>query len=133
MSEEKPFYDDRDPAFSWEHTLEGMYLDSAGGEQVVVDFYDGSWISGRHYLGYTLKVNDEIIFSGEDFSPPPMSVEDDIETTMSLLDFLTLQVGDTDEEYFEDHTPAQMEWITGEVAEELRMMVMDHMYAQESA
>ena len=61
-----------------------------------------------------------LIFSGDDFRPSPCHADDSIETFLSLLSFLSLQKGDTDDEYFDEYTPAQLEW-RDESAEDLAL------------
>ena len=65
---------------------------------------------GTAMLAYTLKDKGTLIFEGDDFSSSPMHAIDSLETVTSLLGFLTLRPGDTDREYFDKYTPAQMAW-----------------------
>ena len=50
------------------------------------------------------------IFQGDDFCCSPLHGTDSDATVSSLMCFLTLQPGDTDDEYFEDYTDAQREF-----------------------
>ena len=69
-----------------------------------------SW-SGKTRLGYQFgRLGENPIFTGEDFYCSPLHDPYDDETTRSLLTFLTLQKGDTDSEYFESYTAAQLEF-----------------------
>jgi hypothetical protein len=86
---------------------------------------------GQDYLAYTLTDEGKIIFEGYDFSPSPLFAWDSEDSVMALLHVLTLQPGDTDEEYFAEYTQEQLDWIEGETAEELRMLWLDYEYAKE--
>jgi hypothetical protein len=80
---------------------------------------------GKSILGYQLKGPDgEVIFEGEDFGCSPMHAIDSNEALRGILGFLTLQPGDTDDEYFEDYTPEQMEFAETH-AEELSLWAHD--------
>ena len=65
---------------------------------------------GKSILGYRLTSQRKTIFEGEDFGCSPLHAIDSLDAARSLLDFLTLQPGDTDTEYFDDYTPAQLEF-----------------------
>lgn len=82
---------------------------------------------GKRILGYRLygPGDDAVpIFEGEDFGCSPMHAADSDETLRSLLGFLTLRPGDTDDEYFEGYTPRQMAWVES-YAEELSLWADD--------
>lgn len=55
-------------------------------------------------------VDNRLLFDGEDFCGSPLHSIDSDESMRSLLAFLTLRPGDADAEYFENHTPAQIEF-----------------------
>ena len=65
-------------------------------------------------IGYTLRQHDHgktvVIFEGRDFRPSPLHAWDSDETVAAIMSFLTLRVGDTDREYFENYTAEQMEF-----------------------
>jgi hypothetical protein len=68
---------------------------------------------GRSYLAYELRQHDSggkttVLFEGDDFSPSPSHAIDGNDSVSGLLGFLTLQPGDTDRDYFERYTDAQM-------------------------
>lgn len=67
---------------------------------------------GKDAMGYAFYLPDakEPLFSGTDFGQSPMHASDSDETLRSLLGFLTLRIGDTDSDYFDDYTPEQLEW-----------------------
>lgn len=70
--------------------------------------------------------NDILIFEGDSFSPSPQFPPLSDDSVMALISFLTLQPGDTDEEYFKDYTPEQFSWCISERADELRQILMDY-------
>ena len=50
------------------------------------------------------------LFEGEDFRPSPLHSVDGDETVKALMTFLTLRPGDTDQEYFDNYTPEQLDY-----------------------
>lgn len=68
---------------------------------------------GKNILAYEFKVGRNIIFQGDDFHCSPLASIDSLETAYSILGFLTLGIHDTDDEYFENYTPEQLEWANG--------------------
>lgn len=80
---------------------------------------------GKSILGYEFFDRDgKLLFTGEDFSPSPMDAIDSDDAVRTLLSFLTLRPGDTDDEYFADYTPEQMEFAETE-AENLQLYSME--------
>lgn len=74
---------------------------------------------GKSILGYCLRDKDrKRIFAGEDFCCSPCHCVDSNESLHGLLTFLTLRPGDTDDEYFQDYTSAQLRF-ADEYGEEL--------------
>lgn len=65
---------------------------------------------GQTVIGYKLWDNGKLIFTGEDFAGSPMHADDSDEIVASVLGFLSLKPGDTDQEYFDRYTPEQLEW-----------------------
>lgn len=51
-----------------------------------------------------------LLFEGEDFGCSPMHAIDSDECVAAIMSFLTLRPGDTDREYFEDYTEAQLDY-----------------------
>jgi len=51
-----------------------------------------------------------IIFEGNDYGVSPMMAPDSDESIRTLMGFLTMRPGDTDDEYFKDYTPKQLTW-----------------------
>lgn len=67
----------------------------------------------------------EIIFSGDDFGASPLHEPTGSESAKSLLCFLTLRKGDTDEEYFNSYTPRQLEFSESMDCENLQLYTLD--------
>ena len=68
---------------------------------------------GRSLLAYVLTSPDgSALFDAADFGVSPYSVVDSDETLRSLLSFLLTRPGDTDAEYFDAYTPAQLAFAT---------------------
>ena len=65
-------------------------------------------------IGYTLRQHDRgrttIVFDGCDFRPSPLHAWDSDETVAAVMGFLTLRLGDTGRDYFENYTAEQMEF-----------------------
>lgn len=66
-------------------------------------------------LGYKLTMKQPggkpvVLFEGEDFGNSPSNSIDGDEMVVGIMGFLTLRPGDTDREYFDDYTPAQLEY-----------------------
>jgi hypothetical protein len=85
--------------------------------------------SGKSTLGYQFTQHrtpnsEKIIFEGEDFHCSPMDAIDSDAALRSLLSFLTLRPGDTDQEYFENYTQDQLDF-TSEHAEILSLYAME--------
>lgn len=80
---------------------------------------------GCSRLAYRLSMPDGwVVFEGDDFAGSPMHAVDSDDTLRGLLSFLTLRPGDTDADYFQDYTPAQLAWTDGH-AENLSMWADD--------
>ena len=113
-----------DGQFVDERELESIYID---GKPFRIELYiSGKPNSqrGRFNLAYRLYHGDEKIFEGLDYSPSPLFEWDSDECFGALLSFLSLQPGDTDDEYFEDYTPEQLAWAE-EHGEELSFIAME--------
>jgi hypothetical protein len=80
---------------------------------------------GKEILAYKLRDNDKLIFKGADFHCSPLHAIDSKNAVEGILGFLSLKPGDTDREYFDDYTPAQMEWCQSSRCEELAMHCYD--------
>ena len=94
-----------------------------------LDLYDTGKVAGKvdgshNILAYTLKMDSTVLFERSDFGSSPLHAVDADETVKSLMGFLTLRPGDTDKEYFEKYTPAQVEYCE-QHAESLSCAVFD--------
>lgn len=81
---------------------------------------------GNDKLQYFLFLDDKVIFTGKDFRPSPMYNIDDPEAMVSLLGFLTLKKGDTDEDYFKDYDKDQFDFSESKMADEIREMLWEY-------
>ena len=64
----------------------------------------------RYVMGRKVENQWSILFDGSDFCVSPLHADDSDESVYALLGFLTMRPGDTDQEYFEEYTPKQLEW-----------------------
>lgn len=69
---------------------------------------------GKWLVGYRLTMLQDgrrtVLFQGEDFGCAPMDSIDSDAAVEGVMSFLTLRPGDTDDEYFADYTPEQLEY-----------------------
>jgi hypothetical protein len=87
------------------------------GPRFVLNLYDTNstgW-GGKSRLRYELRQIDvngkyTTLFEGSDFRCSPLHGIDSDDTIKSLMGFLTLRPGDTDQEYFDDYTPEQLKY-----------------------
>lgn len=86
---------------------------------------------GKWILGYTLQSGKDVIFSGEDYHVAPSVQIDSVQAVYGLLGFLTLQAGDTDDEFFENYTQKQLDWTQSSQCEDLAYFVMEQEEKQE--
>jgi len=91
-----------------------------------LDLYDTGKVDrqGKSVLAYSLtdaEHGDVVIFQGADFHCSPLHANDSDRTVASLLNFLSLRPGDTDQEHFDEYTEEQLEWCDAR-AEELSLL-----------
>ncbi len=92
-----------------------------------------TWDTGRHcqtgqrLIGYAFYEPGATVplFSGEEFGCAPADCIDSDACLRGILGFLTLRPGDTDREYFDAYTPAQLEWAKHGDAEELSLWTLE--------
>ena len=65
---------------------------------------------GKAILRYRLLDRGKLLFDGDDFHCSPMHCVDSMETVASILVFLSLKPGDTDDGYFADYNDVQREF-----------------------
>jgi hypothetical protein len=86
----------------------------------------GTGMMARTCVAYELRdPAGALLFAGADFRPSPMHADDSDETLRGLLGFLTLRPGDTDREYFDDYTPAQLAFARSNTCELLAFIYSD--------
>jgi len=86
--------------------------------------------TGQELLAYEfVSPTGEILFTGSDFGCSPMHAIDSNDALRALLSFLTLRPGDTDPEYFEAYTEAQIAFCD-QHAENLSLYTLDDDPAQ---
>lgn len=68
--------------------------------------------TGQCLIGYAFYLPDakEPLFSGEDYGCSPLHAVDSDDCLRGIISFLTLRPGDTDDEYFENYTQAQLDF-----------------------
>jgi len=90
-------------------------------------FDTGEMVDGKHRLSYVFSDSKHPqgaqLFVGQDFFPSPLHATDSDETIAALLGFLSLGEGDTDRDYFDNYTEAQLDWRDSERREELQLLV----------
>ena len=100
--------------------------------QVIFDGYclrtwdtGGRCKTGQYLIGYEMVTPDgHVLFTGEDCGVSPMHCIDSDDALRGLIGFLTLQPGDTDDEYFANYTAEQRAFAAGE-AEQLQTWGME--------
>lgn len=69
---------------------------------------------GGEWIGYELKQHLDgqttVLFAGDDFRLSPLHSVDGNDAVVAIMGFLTLRKGDTDADYFDKYTPAQIEF-----------------------
>jgi len=86
----------------------------------------GAGMMARTRIGYELSGPDGVrIFRGTDFTSSPMHADDSDDALRALLGFLTLRPGDTDREYFDGYTPAQLAFAASSNCEYLQFIYSD--------
>lgn len=78
----------------------------------------------RDYYEYAMKIDGSLFAYGTDFSPSPRR-KTNAEIVGELMFFLTLSPGETDKEFFENHSHEYLAWLDTLVADEIRMWVDD--------
>jgi hypothetical protein len=73
-------------------------------------WWAGSCRSGRDRIAYMLEHDGVTIFEAAEYKPSPLHSIDGRDSVATLLGFLSLRPGDTDDEYFDGYTPEQLEF-----------------------
>lgn len=87
-------------------------------------FWDGATQGNKCRIDYLFKKGANVLMQGDDFCTP--SYPDSVQSVVELLGFLCVQVGDTDKEYFANHTPEMMQWTESLQRDEIHMHVDDY-------
>lgn len=66
---------------------------------------------GKTLIAYRFWHKLRLIFQGADIWVPPTQTIDGDETVRTVLTFLSLRPGDTDREFFDYYTAAQLRWV----------------------
>jgi len=82
------------------------------GTGYILTTYDAGMNNAEERMvGYEFKnPAGEVLFEGEDYRPSPCHCSNSDDALRDLIGFLTVQPGDTDEEYFKDYTPEQIDF-----------------------
>ena len=81
---------------------------------------------GHKMVSYKfLTPTGKILFSGKDFGASPLHAPEGLESAKALLSFLTLRKGDTDDDYFDNYTPEQLEFSESQDCENLSIYALD--------
>jgi hypothetical protein len=83
----------------------------------------GSGYLAHTLLAYRFRDGGSVIFEGDGFAPPLGVCIDSDECVAACLSWLTLRPGDTDGQYFESYTPAQLDWVESGRADDLSAIV----------
>lgn len=89
-------------------------------------FWDGKTNSNNCVISYCFKYKDEILMQSNDFRIGLGMYPDSVASVVNLLGFLLLQAGDTDKDFFNEHTPNHLLFVETNKAEELNMLVNDY-------
>lgn len=81
---------------------------------------------GLNFYSYSFWDNDfdemkEPIFEGEDYSPAPSIRDNENRIISDLIGFLSLSLGDTDFDHFNNYTNRQMRWCTSQRIDDLQI------------
>ena len=104
-----------------------FYFDAGNGRRYSLSLEIDHYENMRAFYKYTFKTPDKkILFKGNDFSCYAGDDNKWKENAMSLMGFLTLRKGDTDDEYFNNYTDDQLAFSESNDNDELQMMVYDY-------
>jgi hypothetical protein len=89
---------------------------------IIWDTYAVDDQHGHSHLGYRfVGPGGVVLFQGTDLGIPRGEAIDSDEVVNTLLGFIVMQPGDTDDEYFEKYSRKQLEFAEGEDAEDIRL------------
>lgn len=90
--------------------------DKSGKVRLAYRFEDTRYEDAEH---------DNIVFEGDDYFLSPMHQPGSDAAVAAILSFMALGEGDTDSDFFDSYTPAQLEWRNSNRREELSMIVTE--------
>lgn len=80
---------------------------------------------GGDNVGYEMFKDNNILFSGNDFKPSVLHPIDDIQSSISLMGFLTVQRWDIDDSYFKNYTLEQLKFADSFECEQIKLLISD--------
>lgn len=98
--------EDEEDEYEPDHIRTWTDPDEHGFRLEIWDTYTTSY--GKPVLRYEFYHNDQLVFTGADYSPGAAMTIDSDASVAGLLSFLSLKPGDTDSKYFQDYTPEQL-------------------------
>lgn len=113
-----------------EFANDGTYLGSWSGDGFRLRLFDDGQTNalGKTQLRYSfadlIQGSDEL-FQGDDYGLASSHAVDSPEAAAGILSFLSLEPGDTDEEYFAAYTPAQRTWLESGRAQDMKLAVFE--------
>ncbi len=81
--------------------------------------------NGGQYVSYIFSVDGVELMRGNEYKPSGLHSIDDIKSMTSLLGFMCVQTGDTDEGYFKYHTKKHLVWLETIECENLKNLIAD--------
>lgn len=76
---------------------------------LLLDYSDTTRVHRDSYI-YRVVTPTGVVFEGNQYRPSPLNYGDTGKILDGLIFFLCVRPGDTDQEYFKDYTPEQIEW-----------------------
>lgn len=80
---------------------------------------------GGDNVGYEMFKDNSVLFSGNDFRPSILYPIDSIQSSLSLMGFLTLQRGDVEDNYFKNYTKKQKAFSDSFECEQIKVLLSD--------
>jgi len=104
----------------------GLFIRHVQIDMFLVELFDMGKLSDPNHqvVGYRFWDGDELMFEGKDYGVPRGTKLTDGSVVVTLLGFIGLKPGDTDDEYFENYTPKQLEW-ADQRAEDVSLYAME--------
>lgn len=84
------------------------------------------WDGNPRLCSYIFEKDGIELMRGADFKPSPLHNIDDILTVIECLGFMVVARGDTDDEYFKNHTPQHLAWLETPQRDEINHYISDY-------